>query len=123
MKSRLWNFEMLTGKTSNRELAIKRFNDSPSCQYFLISLKAGGVGLNLTTADYVFLLDPWWNRSAEEQAISRSHRIGQHNSVFVYKFISKNTLEEQIMNLQERKQTLIESVMPFIADTKKQTSI
>lgn len=123
MKSRLWNFEMLTGETSNRELAIKRFNDSPSCQYFLISLKAGGVGLNLTTADYVFLLDPWWNRSAEEQAISRSHRIGQHNSVFVYKFISKNTLEEQIMNLQERKQTLIESVMPFIADTKKQTSI
>lgn len=119
MTSRQWTFEMLTGETSDRESAIRKFTETPSCQYFLISLKAGGVGLNLTTADYVFLLDPWWNKSAEEQAISRSHRIGQHNSVFVYRFISKNTLEEQIMNLQDRKQTLIESVMPFIAEPNK----
>lgn len=119
MKSRNWKYEMLTGETSDRESAIKRFTETPSCQYFLISLKAGGVGLNLTTADYVFILDPWWNKSAEEQAISRSHRIGQKNSVFVYRFISKNSLEEQIMNLQERKQSLIESVMPFIEGTKK----
>ncbi len=86
----------------------------PNCQFFLISLKAGGVGLNLTAADYVFLLDPWWNRAAEEQAIARAHRIGQQRSVFVYRFVSAGTLEEQILTLQDRKQSLIDSVMPFI---------
>lgn len=88
--------------------------DNPSCHFFLISLKAGGVGLNLTNADYVFLLDPWWNRAAEEQAISRAHRIGQRRSVFVYRFISRDTLEEQILDMQDRKQSLIDAVMPFI---------
>lgn len=118
MKKRNWTYEMLTGETGNREAVINRFSNTASCHFFLISLKAGGVGLNLTSADYVFMLDPWWNRAAEEQAISRAHRIGQQRSVFVYRFISCGTLEEDILNLQDRKHSLIESVLPFI--NKKQ---
>ena len=114
MTSRGWNYALLTGQTQGREQVIAHFQQSPDCQFFLISLKAGGVGLNLTAADYVFLLDPWWNRAAEEQAIARAHRIGQQRSVFVYRFVSAGTLEEQILTLQDRKQSLIDSVMPFI---------
>lgn len=114
MTRRQWTYEILTGETRNREVIINRFADTPSCHFFLISLKAGGVGLNLTSADYVFMLDPWWNRAAEEQAISRAHRIGQQRSVFVYRFISCDTLEEDILQLQDRKQSLIEAVLPFI---------
>jgi superfamily II DNA or RNA helicase len=114
MTNRGWNYALLTGQTQNREQVIARFQNSADCQFFLISLKAGGVGLNLTAADYVFLLDPWWNRAAEEQAIARAHRIGQQHSVFVYRFVSAGTLEEQILTLQDRKQSLIDSVMPFI---------
>lgn len=114
MTSRGWNYALLTGQTQDREQVIDRFQQSLDCQFFLISLKAGGVGLNLTAADYVFLLDPWWNRAAEEQAIARAHRIGQQRSVFVYRFVSAGTLEEQILTLQDRKQSLIDSVMPFI---------
>ena len=114
MTSRGWNYALLTGQTQDREQVIAHFQQSPDCQFFLISLKAGGVGLNLTAADYVFLLDPWWNRAAEEQAIARAHRIGQQRSVFVYRFVSAGTLEEQILTLQDRKQSLIDSVMPFI---------
>ena len=114
MTSRSWNYALLIGQTQDREQVIARFQQSPDCQFFLISLKAGGVGLNLTAADYVFLLDPWWNRAAEEQAIARAHRIGQQRSVFVYRFVSAGTLEEQILTLQDRKQSLIDSVMPFI---------
>ena len=114
MTSRGWNYALLTGQTQDREQVIARFQQSSDCQFFLISLKAGGVGLNLTAADYVFLLDPWWNRAAEEQAIARAHRIGQQRSVFVYRFVSAGTLEEQILTLQDRKQSLIDSVMPFI---------
>ena len=114
MKQRNWTYELLTGDTHNREAVINSFMERPTCHFFLISLKAGGVGLNLTSADYVFLLDPWWNRAAEEQAISRAHRMGQQRSVFVYRFISKGTLEEQILDLQDRKQSLIDAVLPFI---------
>jgi superfamily II DNA or RNA helicase len=114
MQHRGWQYDLLTGKTQQREQVIAHFQQTEACQFFLISLKAGGVGLNLTAADYVFLLDPWWNLAAEEQAIARAHRIGQHHPVFVYRFVSANTLEEQILTLQERKQTLIDSVMPFI---------
>ena len=114
MTGRGWNYALLTGQTQDREQVIARFQNSVDCQFFLISLKAGGVGLNLTAADYVFLLDPWWNRAAEEQAIARAHRIGQQRSVFVYRFVSAGTLEEQILTLQDRKQSLIDSVMPFI---------
>ena len=119
MDRRGWLYAMLTGQTQQREQVIARFQQSADCQFFLISLKAGGVGLNLTAADYVFLLDPWWNRAAEEQAIARAHRIGQQRSVFVYRFVSAGTLEEQILTLQERKQSLIDSVMPFICKGTK----
>lgn len=115
MHRRGWGCAMLTGRTKDREQVITHFQQTASCQFFLISLKAGGVGLNLTAADYVMLMDPWWNEAAEEQAIARSHRIGQHQPVFVYRFVSENTLEQQILTLQERKQTLIDNVMPFIA--------
>lgn len=114
MKRRGWTYALLTGQTQDREQVIERFQEDAGCQFFLISLKAGGVGLNLTAADYVFLLDPWWNHSAEEQAIARAHRIGQHMPVFVYRFVAADTLEEQILTLQDRKQSLIDSVMPFI---------
>jgi hypothetical protein len=116
MQLRGWDYELLTGQTTQREQVIDRFQQTANCQFFLISLKAGGVGLNLTAADYVFVLDPWWNQAAEEQAIARSHRMGQHRPVFVYRFVAENTLEQQILTLQERKQTLIDSVMPFICN-------
>ncbi|MBI9039480.1 MAG: DEAD/DEAH box helicase [Bacteroidales bacterium] len=99
-------FSILTGKSKDREKIIKEFINDPDNQIFLISIKAGGVGLNLTAADYVFLLDPWWNPAVENQAISRAHRIGQNNKVFAYKYISKNTIEEKILKLQNRKTNL-----------------
>jgi len=114
MTQRGWKHEMLTGETQNREQVIRNFQNDEGCQFFLVSLKAGGVGLNLTEADYVFLLDPWWNRAAEEQAISRAHRIGQQRSVFVYRFVSENTLEQQVLAVQEEKQNVIDAVLPFL---------
>jgi SNF2 family DNA or RNA helicase len=102
-------YAMLTGETRNREEEIRKFQEQKDCRFFLISLKAGGVGLNLTAADYVFILDPWWNPAAEMQAISRAHRIGQDKHVFVYRFISRNTLEEKILKLQERKSNLADA--------------
>lgn len=110
-------YSILTGKTRDREQVIKKFQDDNNTKIFLISLKAGGVGLNLTAADYVFLLDPWWNPAAENQAISRAHRIGQNKKVFVYKFISSETIEEKIIQLQKKKSQLtnlfINSNNPF----------
>ena len=102
-----------------REQMIDRFQNNHSDRIFVLTIKSAGVGLNLTSADYVFILDPWWNLSTEEQAIARAHRIGQHQPVFVYRFVSENTLEQQILTLQERKQTLIDSVMPFIGTTAR----
>ena len=107
----------LTGKTRNREEVIERFNTNPDVSFFLISLKAGGVGLNLTAAGYVFLLDPWWNPATERQAISRTHRIGQTEKVFAYRMISSDTIEEKILKLQEKKAALADilaqSANPF----------
>jgi SNF2 family DNA or RNA helicase len=99
---------MLTGQdtTKKREQMIRRFQNEDSLPVFLVSLKAGGVGLNLTRADYVFLADPWWNPAVENQAISRAHRIGQENHVFAYRFITTGTIEEKILQMQERKQNL-----------------
>lgn len=114
MRERGWKYSMLTGETSDRERVINEFESSSDLQFFLISLKAGGVGLNLTSADYVFLLNPWWNSAAEEQAISRAHRIGQQRSVFVYRFITHGTIEEQILQLQDRKKSLVDAVLPFL---------
>jgi SNF2 family DNA or RNA helicase len=103
-----WQYAMLTGKTVERENEIKKFQEDPNCKIFLISLKAGGVGLNLTAADYVFFLDPWWNPAAENQALSRAHRIGQKNKVMVYRFITEESIEQKILKLQERKKDLAE---------------
>jgi SNF2 family DNA or RNA helicase len=112
-----WKYSTLTGSTTDREKQIKQFQDEEDCRLFLISLKAGGVGLNLTSADYVFFLDPWWNPAAENQALSRAHRIGQKSKVMVYRFITENSIEEKILKLQERKKELadvfINSNNPF----------
>lgn len=104
------DFLMLTGQTEKRGAVISNFK-SGNTKVFLISLKAGGVGLNLAEADYVFILDPWWNPAAEAQAIGRSHRIGQKNSVFVYRFITRDSIEEKMMKLQQEKQQLAENTI------------
>lgn len=99
-------FAYLDGHTKDRQAQVEAFQKDNEVKIFLISLKAGGVGLNLTSAEYVFLLDPWWNPAVEAQAIDRAHRIGQENKVFIYKFISRDTVEEKIMALQSRKMAL-----------------
>lgn len=98
-------------RSTERQQEVDRFQTDPSVRIFLISLKAGGVGLNLTEADYVFLLDPWWNPAAENQAVDRTHRIGQKRNVFSYKFITLGTVEEKILKLQEQKQYLSDSLI------------
>lgn len=119
-----WKYSLLTGKTREREKVINDFQDDPENKIFLISLKAGGVGLNLTRADYVFIIDPWWNPAAENQAISRAHRIGQNKKVFVYRFITENSIEEKIQLLKERKSALadkfINSNNPFKEITREE---
>jgi len=97
------DFAYLDGSTRDRKYQVERFQNEEDLKIFLISLKAGGLGLNLTKADYVFILDPWWNPATEAQAIDRAHRIGQKNTVISYKFITKNTVEEKIMALQQKK--------------------
>ncbi|MEM7244097.1 MAG: DEAD/DEAH box helicase [Acidobacteriota bacterium] len=103
--------ELLTGATRDREARVRRFRDDPSCRLFLISLKAGGFGLNLTKADYVFLLDPWWNPAAEAQAIDRSHRFGQQRPVLAYRLACEGTVEDKVLALQESKRTLADAVL------------
>jgi SNF2 family DNA or RNA helicase len=100
-------YTYLDGNTKDRQAQVNRFQNDASIPVFLISLKAGGVGLNLTAADYVFILDPWWNPAVEAQAVDRAHRIGQLNTVFTYKFIAKNTVEEKILALQGKKIQLV----------------
>ena len=90
---------------------VERFQTDPKINLFLISLKAGGVGLNLTAAGYVFLLDPWWNPAVEAQAIDRAHRIGQTQPVFAYRLIARDTVEEKILELQKSKRELAEAVL------------
>ena len=101
-------FEYFDGSTSpqDREKAIQNFQNNEECRVFLISLKAGGVGLNLTAADYVYIVDPWWNPAVEQQAIDRTHRIGQTKNIFAYRMICKDTIEDKILQLQERKRVL-----------------
>lgn len=99
-------YSYLDGATKDRQKQVENFQNNDDIKVFLISLKAGGLGLNLTKADYVFLLDPWWNPAIEAQAIDRAHRIGQKNKVFTYRFITKNTVEEKIMMLQNNKKKL-----------------
>jgi len=101
----------MTGKTRNRAAIVDAFQESDDYQVLLMTLKTGGVGLNLTAADYVYIFDPWWNAAAETQAIDRVHRIGQKNSVFSYKLITRDTIEEKILQLQQQKKELVESLI------------
>jgi superfamily II DNA or RNA helicase len=102
---------VMTGATGDRQSLVNRFQGDPTIGAFIMTLKTGGVGLNLTAADYVFIFDPWWNRAAEAQATDRTHRIGQKNPVFCYRMIAKGTIEEKILELQERKASLAESLL------------
>ena len=94
-----------------RETAIRDFQENEACSVFLISLKAGGMGLNLTAADYVYLVDPWWNPAVEQQAIDRTHRIGQTKNIFAYRMICKDTVEEKIMLLKDKKNALVKDII------------
>ncbi|MBS0655992.1 MAG: SWF/SNF helicase family protein, partial [Verrucomicrobia bacterium] len=101
---------LLDGETKNRQELVDRFQNDPDAPLFLMSLKAGGVGLNLTRADFVLLYDPWWNRAQEMQAIARAHRIGRQETVFCKRYIMEGTIEEKIIELQEKKSALIEAL-------------
>ena len=111
MRQRGIAYAYIDGKTRDRETEVKRFQEDPNIPVFLISLKAGGLGLNLTAADYVFLLDPWWNPAVEAQAIDRAHRIGQSRNVMAYRLVARNTIEEKILLLQQSKRDLAEAII------------
>jgi superfamily II DNA or RNA helicase len=104
-------YEYLDGRTRDRQQRVEHFQNDPACPLFLISLKAGGHGLNLTAADYVFILDPWWNPAVEAQAIDRTHRIGQTRNVFAYRLIARDTVEEKIIELQKTKRDLADAII------------
>ena len=109
-------YEYLDGQTKDRQERIKRFQSSQGAGAFLLSLKAGGVGINLTSADYVLLLDPWWNPAVESQAVDRAHRIGQKSRVTIYRLVSRGTVEEKVLLLQDRKRKLVEELVAKGAD-------
>jgi len=102
---------MMTGATADRKKLVNRFQNESRYKVFLMTLKTGGVGLNLTAADFVFIYDPWWNRSAQNQPIDRTHRIGQQKTVFCYKIIARNTIEEKILELQKQKSALFDELI------------
>jgi SNF2 family DNA or RNA helicase len=104
-------YEYLDGATQDRQERVERFQNDPACPLFLISLKAGGLGLNLTAAEYVFLLDPWWNPAVEAQAVDRAHRIGQTRQVFAYRLIARDTVEEKVLELQNTKRELASAII------------
>ncbi|KDO54698.1 hypothetical protein CISIN_1g0027441mg, partial [Citrus sinensis] len=99
-----------------RDAAINRFTEDPDCKIFLMSLKAGGVALNLTVASHVFLMDPWWNPAVEQQAQDRIHRIGQYKPIRIVRFLIENTIEERILKLQEKKKLVFEGTVGGSAD-------
>jgi SNF2 family DNA or RNA helicase len=101
----------LDGQTRDRQERVEAFQNDPGRRLFLISLKAGGLGLNLTAADYVYLLDPWWNPAVEAQAIDRAHRIGQERPVFASRIVARDTVEEKILELQKSKRDLADAVI------------
>lgn len=113
----------LDGSTNNREEAINAFKEDPECTVFLISLKAGGFGLNLTEASYVFLMDPWWNPAVEAQAIDRIHRIGQKQAVFAYRIVTRGTIEEKVLQLQQQKRLVASELVTTDGVTLKQMSL
>jgi SNF2 family DNA or RNA helicase len=104
-------YEYLDGRTRDRAARVEHFQSDPECPLFLISLKAGGLGLNLTAAEYVFLLDPWWNPAVEAQAIDRAHRIGQSRHVFAYRLLARDTVEEKVAALQQTKRDLADAIL------------
>lgn len=113
----------MTGATNDRASLVKKFQNDENCKAFIMTLKTGGVGLNLTAADYVYIVDPWWNTSAEQQAIDRTHRIGQTKNVFCYRIIAKNTIEEKILELQNRKKDLFASVISTDSQAMKNLTV
>ncbi len=122
LKNNKIDFAYLDGSSTDRKEQVERFNRETQLKVFLISIKAGGLGLNLTEADYVFILDPWWNPAVEAQAIDRAHRIGQKRKVFTYKFITRNTVEEKILTLQKRKLKLTQELITTEESFMKQLS-
>ena len=104
-------YEYLDGQRATGRRASSASRTMPDCRLFLISLKAGGLGLNLTAAEYVFLLDPWWNPAVEAQAIDRAHRIGQTRQVFAYRLIARDTVEEKVLELQKTKRDLADAII------------
>jgi len=114
----------LDGKMNQdqRQNAVERFQNEDECRVFLISLKAGGTGLNLTAADYVYILDPWWNPAAEAQAIDRCYRIGQEKHVMAYKIVCRDSVEEHILALQESKKRISEGLILDEANLMKSIS-
>ena len=105
------DYLLMTGATRDRKELVERFQEDDACKVFLMTLKTGGIGLNLTAADYIFIFDPWWNRSAENQAIDRTHRIGQDKTIFAYRLITRGTIEEKILKLQEQKSELFDRLI------------
>ncbi|MEM1121914.1 MAG: DEAD/DEAH box helicase, partial [Bacteroidota bacterium] len=105
------DFVSMTGGTRDRQSLVNRFQNDPNCKVFVMTLKTGGTGLNLTAADTIFIFDPWWNVAAENQAIDRAHRIGQQNKVLAYKLITEGTIEEKILQLQQVKKELFDNVI------------
>jgi SNF2 family DNA or RNA helicase len=120
LKEQKIDFAYLDGSSTDRKEQVERFNKDTHLKIFLISIKAGGLGLNLTEADYVFILDPWWNPAVEAQAVDRAHRIGQKKKVFTYKFITRNTVEEKILQLQQRKLKLTNDLITTEESIMKQ---
>lgn len=106
-----WKYVYLDGSTKDREASVRTFQEDPEVPIFLISLKAGGVGLNLTAADYVFLYDPWWNEAVEQQAIDRAHRLGKTNAVIARRYITALSIEEKILRLKKHKTTLSQNIL------------
>jgi len=117
-----WGYAYLDGATRDRAGAIDAFQNDPATRLFLVSLRAGGLGVNLTAADYVVLFDPWWNPAVEAQAVDRSHRIGRRGKVIVYRMITQDTVEEKVLQLQERKRRLMEELIGAEAGAFKSLS-
>jgi SNF2 family DNA or RNA helicase len=111
VQDRGWKYVYLDGSTRDRESMVRQFQEDPETTLFLISLKAGGVGLNLTAADYVFLFDPWWNEAVEKQAIDRAHRVGRTQQVIARRYVVSNSIEEKMMRLKEHKSSLAASIL------------
>jgi SNF2 family DNA or RNA helicase len=111
LTERQWPYFYLAGETENRGELVEKFQSTKGAAVFLISLKAGGFGLNLTAASYVVLFDPWWNPAVENQAIDRTHRIGQKSQVIAYRLLIKNSIEEKIRQLQKQKSALVQDLL------------